>query len=139
MDKRLKGSLCSSFKMNAGGTALKPLKQQQNSTGSRRRLYPGRQTGLQRGFGKMNFNFLCGTSAKDSRTSTFPSAGHAVRLCQSNLPWLSLNSTGRRNQLPKEETQNTFSKFLKKCDFRYTWNISLDHKPAQSLFFNPKT
>lgn len=125
--------------MDAGGTALKPLKQQQNSTGSGRRLYPGRQADLQSGFGKMNFNFLRGTSAKDSRTSTIPSAGHTLRLCQSNLPWLSLDSTGRRNQLPKPETQHTFSKFLKKCNFRYIWNISPDHKPTQPLFFNIKT
>lgn len=123
--------------MDAGGRALKPLKQQQSSTGSGRRVYPGTQADLQRGFGKMNFNFLCGTSAKD-RTSTFPSAGHTLRLCQSNLPWLSLDSTSRRNHLPKQETQNTFSKFLEKCNFRYIWNISLTINPPNLCFLISK-
>lgn len=55
----------------------------------------------------MNFNFLCGTSAKDSKTSTFPSAGHTLRLCPSNLLWLSFDSTGRGNHLPEQKTHKT--------------------------------
>lgn len=99
--------------MDAGGAALEPLKQQQSSTGRGRRPDPGRQADLQRGFGKINFNFPRGTSAKSSRTSTFPSAGHTQRLCQSNLPWLSLDSTGSRNHLPRKKHKTLFLNFLR--------------------------